>query len=501
MLQERLRHFARLVYDGLMQTLRRSPIEFGLIVYACIGFMIVYGSEKNYLQLETLGLAPIFAMVALSVNTLTLHKTWKKLYWICWIPIIPLSIWSGLTEWVDSEAYRITLCILAPLTMLISRKATDNHRFVSDIVIYARSAMVALFFSNVILGLFCAILYSTAYIFGIYGLWVSQTATYALIFTETLLVPTLFLMLIGRWLGSEIRDTRFVDVLLNYIVTPAVLIYLSILYLYIAKIIALWSLPQGGVAYMVFGFTAFALIVKALQEILTHRIYNWFFDHLSLFALPAAVLFWIGVSRRIGEYGWTEPRVWLVTCGIVMSICLLQFFTQRTGRYLYLCVAAFVCFGSLAFVPALHPAQLATRSQATRNQDVVTDKQNSIALYAMEGRKISTTGYTTLYTDIPNIQDTTAIGYNMQNDTLRICFGAAHPPFVISGKELLETQLRKIGANMQTIPTHEVLEANADKLLTYTNEEVKIIFSSIEFDVKDTAATHYELNVNTVLTR
>ncbi|MEG0499126.1 MAG: DUF4153 domain-containing protein, partial [Alistipes sp.] len=118
MLQERLRHFTRLVYDGLMQTLRRSPIEFGLIVYACIGFMIVYGSEKNYLQLETLGLAPIFAMIALSVNILTLHKTWRKLYWICWIPIIPLSIWSGLTEWVDSEAYRITLCILAPLTML-----------------------------------------------------------------------------------------------------------------------------------------------------------------------------------------------------------------------------------------------------------------------------------------------------------------------------------------------------------------------------------------------
>ena len=134
--------------------------------------------------------------------------------------------------------------------------------------------------------------------------------------------------------AGQVRNSGL-EMLLNYIVTPALLIYAAILYLYMAKILVTWTLPEGGVAYLVFGFTLFALAVQALQPLLQKRMYDWFFDRFSLISLPTQVLFWIGVLRRTGEYGLTEPRVYLLVSGGLMTLCVVLFLARRTGRYFY----------------------------------------------------------------------------------------------------------------------------------------------------------------------
>ena len=147
-------------------------------------------------------------------------------------------------------------------------------------------------------------------------------------------------------------------------------IYAAILYLYMAKILVTWTLPEGGVAYLVFGFTMTALAVKALGRLLEKRIYDWFFDRFSLVSLPVLTLFWIGVVRRTNEYGLTEPRVYLVVCGGLMTLCVLLFLSQRTGRYLWVCLAAWVSFAALAYVPFLEPERIAVQSQTQRAERV-----------------------------------------------------------------------------------------------------------------------------------
>ena len=92
--------------------------------------------------------------------------------------------------------------------------------------------------------------------------------------------------------------------------------------------------------------TMTALAVKALGRLLEKRIYDWFFDRFSLVSLPVLTLFWIGVVRRTNEYGLTEPRVYLVVCGGLMTLCVLLFLSQRTGRYLWVCLAAWVSFAA-----------------------------------------------------------------------------------------------------------------------------------------------------------
>ena len=116
--------------------------------------------------------------------------------------------------------------------------------------------------------------------------------------------------------------------------------------------------------------TMTALAVKALGRLLEKRIYDWFFDRFSLVSLPVLTLFWIGVVRRTNEYGLTEPRVYLVVCGGLMTLCVLLFLSQRTGRYLWVCLAAWMSFAALAYVPFLEPERIAVQSQTQRAERV-----------------------------------------------------------------------------------------------------------------------------------
>lgn len=365
------KHCFRIFREGLMQVLREYPVELALAVYAAAVWLAVSeaGWSGGYCRVQVV---PIFFAWVLTVNRLAGRGPWRRVYWVAWMPLIPLSVWSGLGEWVGTTPYFVTLGILAPLALLLSRRAAGNDRFVSDAVVWLRSFLLAELFANVALGLFAAILYSATYIFGLHGSWIGRVCTDAAILTEALAVPCLFLMMAERWRDATIEGNRILEVLLDYIVAPALLIYTAILYLYVAKILIVWSLPEGGVAYLVFGFTLTALVVKALQLVLARRRYGWFFDRFSLVALPPLVLFWTGVARRVGEYGFTEDRVWLVACGLLMTLCVLLFLARRTGRYRWVCAAGFVFFALLAYVPAFNPGRVAVRSQLGRAMEVAS---------------------------------------------------------------------------------------------------------------------------------
>ncbi|WP_295938047.1 DUF4153 domain-containing protein [uncultured Alistipes sp.] len=368
-MKEKLKRCLHWLWQGFLQMLRLHPVETALVVYGCVGCILSYELDTDD-YMPKLALLPLFFTLALVVKTLAGNGPWRRVYWVSWTPIIPLSLWGGLEDWLSTEPAFLTFGVLAPLALVMCTRALCNDRFVSDVMLWLRSGILALFFANVALGLFGAILYSTTYIFGLHGSWIEHVWVNALILTETFATPVLFLMMADRWNGAGLTGNRILEVLLNYIVAPALLIYTGILYLYMVKILFTWSLPEGGVAYLVFGFTIFAIIVKALQFLLQKRMYDWFFDLLSLVALPTQVLFWIGVVRRTSEYGLTVPRVYLLVCGGLMTLCLLIFLSQRAGRYLYLCMTAFVVFAAFAYIPGLKPERIAVKSQAARAERV-----------------------------------------------------------------------------------------------------------------------------------
>ena len=350
---------------GAHGVLRRHPVE--LLLAAGLSAALVLCYECDWEPDVRLAAVGWGAVLLLAVNLLTGRTPWRRLYWVAWAPLVPLALWPGFGAWLDSARGAITVGLLTPLALLACRRAVANRRFVFDTVILLRAALLALLFAYVALGLFQAILWSAAYIFGFGGAaWVEHAAVDTWIVTSTFVVPLLFMMMLDRWERSEVHGTRILEVLLDWIVSPAVLIYAAILYLYAFKILVTWSLPEGGVAYLVFGFTITALLVKALRLPLEKRTLDWFYDRFSLLALPLVALFWVGVARRVGEYGLTVSRIYLLLCGGLMTFCILLFLSRRAGRYLWVVLAAIVAFAAVAYIPALEPERAALRSQTRR---------------------------------------------------------------------------------------------------------------------------------------
>ena len=365
----RLKNFLTDTAVSLSRVALRYPVETLLSLYAYVLFSL--GMEEVLVDppRAVIYIPLLTFAAALVANTLTrCHPRWRILYFV--LLLLPAASWAMGDAWFSTNPFYITLGVLAPLAILLARRALGNREFTRDALTYLQAAVVGGFLAWAALLAFLAIFHSVIYIFGIWQGAADHISVYALWFALLVLWPLLALVLLDRFAGDELRGSKIGDALLNYILAPALLIYTAILYLYCLQILFSWTLPKGGVAYLVFGFTMTVLAVKALGQLLEKRIYDWFFDRFSLVSLPVLALFWIGVVRRTNEYGLTEPRVYLVVCGGLMTLCVLLFLSQRTGRYLWVCLAAWVSFAALAYVPFLEPERIAVQSQTQRAERV-----------------------------------------------------------------------------------------------------------------------------------
>ena len=359
--------------------IRRYPIELLLSLCSTIAMIIYFESDTEphpWLAIAVWGI-----MLLLVVNLLAGNTIWRRIYWVAWTPLVPLALWPGLEEWLNSDSFFISIFILTPLALLACSKAIDNRRFLSDTIIYLRAAILALLFANVALWLCEVIIWSAIYLFG-HSTILQHLQFDLFLTTELFVVPTIFMMMLDRWQGREAKSSHIIEKLLNWIVSPAIIAYAALLTIYLLKIIITWTLPDGGVSYMVFAFTITALVVKAFQILIEKRRYDWFYDRFSLISLPFVALFWIGVARRIGEYGLTATRVYLIVCGAVMTVCILLFLSRRTGRYLWAVLFAILAFASVAYIPALNPQTIGLRSQKARFERMALD----LALIDSTGR-------------------------------------------------------------------------------------------------------------------
>ena len=475
-MKHRIGNLAAILKTGAADVLRRHPIEAVLLFGLTVALIVCY--EWEWRPDERLLVMGWGAVLLLAVNLLAGRGVWRRIYWVAWAPLVPLALWPGFPDWIASAQAVITVAILTPLALLACRRAVDNRRFVADAVIYLRSGILAMLFAYVAYGLFEAILWSAAYIFGFGDAeWVAHLSMDLLFTTQFFVAPILFLMMFDRWENAGIVGSRILEVLLNWVVSPAVTIYAAILYLYMTKILVTWTLPEGGVAYLVFGFTMTALVVKAMRTLLEKRTFDWFYDRFSLVSLPIVALFWVGVARRIGEYGLTEPRIYLVVCGGVMTVCVLLFLSRRAGRYLWVVLAAMTAFAALAYIPCLEPERVAVRSQLQRAERVAEllgrlDADGRLLLTPMPlADTVHKKEYRQLYESLDYIRRDSAafarFGVKKDLDDLAAIFPEGMRDYVRWGYvTVVETVSRDIDVSL---PGNAVFEAVAGYSRYYTN--------------------------------
>ena len=358
----------RIFIGKLGETLRLAPAEIFTTVYAFITFTLAY-EKVSPIQEEYIALAPLVFGLSFILNRLC-HGKWRLIYYLSPLVYV-LFIKTDLKDWITSTEYIIAL-LICPLAVILSDWIKENKRFAERIIRYLVDWIAAGLLALVAYLLVNAIVYSFGYIFDLHI--PSKFSFYAFLSASILLTPLCFLTFnrqSEQTPDRPIPGNSFLDILARYVLTPAAWIYTVILYLYFIRIAVTWSLPRGGIAYLVFGFILFATILKALQPLLQKQPCKWFYERFSLISLPALIMFWIGVGYRINQYGLTEDRIYLIVCGVVMTLTIGLFFSHRWGRYLYATLSAVVLLALVTYIPGIRAGQLGLLSQNLRAERLI----------------------------------------------------------------------------------------------------------------------------------
>jgi hypothetical protein len=164
-----------------------------------------------------------------------------------------------------------------------------------------------------------------------------------------------------------------------YILLPIVLVYLGILYAYMAKILISWDWPQGWVSKLILGFSGAGILSLLLlypldrdtEQPWIRKLRRWFYLSLA----PLVIMLFLAVSRRVGEYGMTEGRYAAIGLGVWLAIAIIYFLILPGKNIKFIPVS--LCIGALlmSFGPwgMFH---IAEQSQTTRLETLLS--KNSI---------------------------------------------------------------------------------------------------------------------------
>lgn len=153
-------------------------------------------------------------------------------------------------------------------------------------------------------------------------------------------------------LKKDLEDyyPRALKTLFLWILLPLLALFLIILYVYVAKIIFMWSWPKDGVAQWILGCSAFGMICFLIAYPLLdiYKQLRRFFFLAALLFIPLFVVLFLGIGLRISAYGFTINRLMVVLAGSWVLVLIAYFLIVRLkGKIVYvplslaiLCVVA-----------------------------------------------------------------------------------------------------------------------------------------------------------------
>ncbi len=190
----------------------------------------------------------------------------------------------------------------------------------------------------------------------------------------------IFLLFNEKGLSHLEKDDTYPIVLkffTQYILIPLLIIYAVILYFYSAKILINWELPRGWVSLLVLAYS----VVGILALLLVHPLKagaakTWVKAFSKIFyytLIPMLVLLYVAIFTRILEYGYTEPRYFVLILALWMTsvVAYFVFSPKTTIKFIPVSLFAFGVF-ALTF-PYLNAFAVAKRSQKTELVKVLSE--------------------------------------------------------------------------------------------------------------------------------
>lgn len=186
-----------------------------------------------------------------------------------------------------------------------------------------------------------------------------------------------FLSGVPRYYEQLNQITTFpkgLKIFVQYILIPLAIIYLLILYAYSAKILIEWNLPNGWVSMLVLWYAVFGILAILLAFPLRDdsdnpwvRLYSRFF---FVGLLPLILLLFIAVGVRIGDYGVTELRYYVLLLGLWL-LMMAAYFIFSKEKNIKLIPLTLIGFGVLSLFGPWSVFSISESSQASRFETLI----------------------------------------------------------------------------------------------------------------------------------
>lgn len=116
-------------------------------------------------------------------------------------------------------------------------------------------------------------------------------------------------------------------ILLTYIIIPLITVYTIILYIYSGKILISREWPKGLVSHLVLWYSVFSVwmiftISPVIEENKIAKVFRTWFPKLIL---PILLMMFMSMGQRVGQYGITENRYYVLVLGIWTSAIMLYY--------------------------------------------------------------------------------------------------------------------------------------------------------------------------------
>lgn len=342
------------------------PIEIFMITAFAIGIWFVeLGSHQGNDHLAYWIFAPIlFIFVYLSRP-----YYWYRFSWI--VPLVALAI-IGMTN--DSSVFYfsspkfwganfIALFVLLGFPFEKNNQVFTYRNFTNLFHLGLATAVWLLVF-----GLVATILFTITMLFNVEfsDSFYEHFYTSLGIFTQ----PLFFLVFQQRQAKSEMTLNRIFEILVNFVLAPALMIFTVLLYAYVVQIIFEGVLPKGMLANITLPYLLGGLGVYALRSICAKARWETFFKFYPYLSIVPIVLLWLAIDRRISAYAWTEQRIYLVALATAITIAYAILIVPKARQYRLISGVVMVAIFSMTWV--VKPKEIAYQSQTERFEQLLT---------------------------------------------------------------------------------------------------------------------------------
>ena len=348
-----------------MESVRQFPLEalLGVVYFAVFVF------DRTIVD-KLPGADPVnlmFWFFPQYVLLFTLHRFSKGrpvvrvLFVLSWFLWIPLLVWcTGRLGWSVGISY-----LLAGILLVAGGRWMDDAPYGRHILWTLGKVAAGFLVGGLLMLIVTAVIASVSFLFALHlsDNWFSWPNA----FIALVILP----LLCCRFVTEEPEDTgaaasRLLSIAVDAILSPALVIYALILYVYAAIILIHWQLPEGGVAYLVLGFLLVGLLCHLLRLQVEKRHFEWFYRAFPAISAVPLVLLWAGIVRRVGDYGFTEPRVYLLALAALVRVFVAMLLRKRSRNFQLMTLMLAGAAVLLTFIPGIRARDFGLRSQQAR---------------------------------------------------------------------------------------------------------------------------------------